>query len=72
MLKGCEHRMEKKKAFQVKRKRFTAASTVISLRLPKDMLEALDAAAAETGRTRNEFIALALEFALENLDVSES
>ena len=66
--------MENKKApaFQVKRRRYTAASTVISLRLPKDMVEALDKAASETGRTRNEFIAMALEFALENLDVTEN
>ena len=41
-----------------------AASTVVSMRIPRDMLQALDDAAERTGRTRNELISLALEFAL--------
>lgn len=35
------------------------------------MLQALDKAAEKTGRTRNELISLALEFALEHLDIRQ-
>ena len=42
-------------------------STVISLRLPKDMLAEIDQAAKDTGRTRNEIVVLCMEFALEHM-----
>ena len=35
----------------------------------KDMIRDLDAVAAKTGRTRNEIIAMSLEFALENMEI---
>ena len=57
--------------FRVRAKKYTAASTVVSIRIPKDMLQALDDIAAETGRTRNEIIAKGLEFAMEHLEITE-
>lgn len=42
------------------------------MRIPRDMLQALDEAAAKAGRTRNELISLALEFALEHLEISQT
>ena len=36
------------------------------------MLQALDDAAERAGRTRNELISLALEFALEHLDIPQT
>lgn len=42
------------------------------MRIPRDMLQALDDAAERTGRTRNELISLALEFALEHLDIPQT
>ena len=50
-------------------KRFTDESQVISVRLPKDMLKEIDAAAQQTGRTRNELIVTGLGFALEHLEI---
>ena len=47
-------------AFKVTPKKYAAASTVISVRVPKDMAQALDTLADETGRTRNELIVMAL------------
>ena len=41
----------------------------MSMRIPKDMIRDLDAVAAKTGRTRNEIIAMSLEFALENMEI---
>ena len=57
--------------FQVKAKRYTGESTVVSMRMPKDMLRDIDAVAAKTGRTRNEFLMMSLEFALDHLEIEE-
>lgn len=54
---------------QIKPKKYTAESTIMSMRIPKDMIRDLDAVAAKTGRTRNEIIAMSLEFALENMEI---
>lgn len=48
-------------------KKYTGTTTVISMRLPKDLLSDLDDAAAETGRTRNEVMQMCLEFALQHM-----
>lgn len=54
---------------QIKPKKYTAESALVSIRIPKDMLHELDTVAAKTGRTRSEIIAMSLEFALENMDI---
>lgn len=57
--------------FQITPKKYTGETAVISLRLPKDMLRDIDEAAAKAGRTRNEFMSMSLEFALEHLEIEE-
>ena len=57
--------------FYIKPKRYTGESTVVSMRMPKDMLREIDAVAAKTGRTRNEFMLMSLEFALDHLEIEE-
>lgn len=52
-------------------KKYTGDTTVISLRLPKDMLSEIDSVAEMTGRTRNELLLTCLEFALEHMEVTE-
>ena len=52
-------------------KRYAGESTVVSLRIPKDMLREIDETAARTGRTRNEVLSLCLEFALEHLEIEK-
>lgn len=49
-------------------KKYTGESAVISMRLPRDMVQEVDRVAAATGRTRNEVLTLCLEFALKHLD----
>ena len=49
-------------------KKYIGESAVISMRLPRDMLQEIDAIAADTGRTRNEVLTLCMEFALNQLD----
>ena len=45
---------------------------VISMRIPSEMLAKLDAKAAAFGISRNELINQCIQFALENLDDTQS
>ena len=51
--------------------RYGGETTAISLRLSKEMLQAIDNVAAETGRTRNEILVMSLEYALDNLEIEK-
>lgn len=51
--------------------RYGGESSVISLRLPKDMLSDIDRVATDTGRTRNEILVLSMEYALENMEIEK-
>lgn len=46
-------------------------TSVVSARLPKDMIEKLDKVAEKTGRTRNELIQMCIDYALKNIEISE-
>lgn len=59
-----------KPIFQIAQKQYTGESAVVSVRMPKDMMADIDEAARISGRTRNEIITLALEFALGNLVIT--
>ena len=61
--------MEKK--LEIKSKKYRGETTVISSRVPVDLVEKLDEIAKDSGRTRNEIIQLCLEFAAENIEISE-
>ena len=50
-------------------KKYTGETSVISMRIPKDMVKDLDAMAERTGRTRNELMSLCLEFALKHIEI---
>ena len=52
-------------------KRFRGDSSVVSVRLPGDMIEKLDAIAEQTGRTRNELIQKCLAYAIENIEIAD-
>ena len=49
--------------------KYGGETSVISMRMPKEMLEDIYKVAAETGRTRNEILMLSMEFALEHLEI---
>jgi len=53
----------------IQARKFGGDSTVISVRTPKDMLEAINKVATETSRPRNEIIVTSLEFALGNTEI---
>ena len=54
---------------QITPKKYNEETTVISMRMPKDMLRDIDAVANQTGRTRNEILMLSMEFALDNIEI---
>ena len=52
--------------FRIPKKKYAGETTVVSLRLPKDLLREIDEIAQQTGRNRNEVLTMCLEFALEH------
>ncbi|MGM9668063.1 MAG: ribbon-helix-helix protein, CopG family [Eubacteriales bacterium] len=53
-------------------KKFRGDSSVVSVRLPNDMIERLDDIAEQTGRTRNEIIQKCLAYSIENIEISDN
>ena len=49
--------------------KYGGETSVVSVRLPKEMLAEIDNVAERAGRTRSEIMLLSLEFALENLEI---
>ena len=49
-------------------KRYKGDTSVVSARLPNELIKDLDRIAEDTGRNRNEIIMLCLEFAIDNLE----
>ena len=62
--------MERAK-FEVTSKNYKGDSSVISLRLSNDLISRFDEIANETGRTRNEILSMALEYALSNVEIKK-
>lgn len=50
-------------------KKYQGETSVVSIRLPNDLVRDLDQVAGRTGRNRNEIVLLCLEFALDNLKI---
>ena len=61
-----------KPILQIQRKQYTGESSVISMRLPKDMLFDIDEVARVSGRTRNEVLQMGMELALQHLIVTKT
>ena len=49
-------------------KRYPGVTSVVSARLPNEMIRNLDKVAEQTGRNRNEIIQICLEYAIDHLD----
>ena len=50
-------------------KKYAGETTIVSMRIAKDLLKDIDAVANVTGRTRNEILTMSLEFALEHMEI---
>ena len=60
------------KKLVISSKKFRGDSSVVSVRLPNDMIEKLDDIAEQTGRTRNEIIQKCLAYSIENIEVTDN
>ena len=58
-----------KPILRISPKKYSGETTIVSMRLSKDLLKDIDAVAKMTGRTRNEIITTSLEFALEHMEI---
>ena len=63
-------KMEEKK-LEIKAKKYRGDSTVVSLRLPTDLIAKIDGISKDTGRTRNDIMQTCLEFAVDNLEIKK-
>ena len=59
------------KKLEIKSKKYRGETTVISARVPEDLVDKLDKFAKKSGRTRNEIIQMCLEFAADNIEIKE-
>lgn len=50
-------------------KKYTGETTIVSMRMAKDLLKEIDNIASSTGRSRNEILTASLEFALNHIEV---
>lgn len=57
------------KKLKVSMKKYTGETSVVSLRMPNELISKLDDVCTKTGRTRNELIIKSLDFALENIEI---
>lgn len=57
------------KRLTISSRRFRGDSSVVSVRLPNELISIVDEIATTTGRTRNEIIQKFIEFSVENLEI---
>lgn len=57
--------------FIIKPKKNYGESSVVSARLPNELIKELDSLASRTGRTRNEIVMMCIEFSLDNVQIED-
>ena len=50
-------------------KKYSGETTIVSMRMSKELLKDIDNIAKVTGRNRNEIMAMSLEFALNHIEI---
>ena len=60
------------KELVISSKKYRGDSSVVSVRLPNDMIEKLAEIAEQTGRTRNEIIQKCLTYSIENIEITDN
>lgn len=53
-------------------KKYSGKSSVVSARMPDDMIQELDKLSAQTGKSRNELLITMIEFALDNIEIADT
>lgn len=54
---------------RIPKKKYSGESTVVSMRITKELLRDIDRVAALSGRNRNEILTMSLEFALSHTEI---
>ena len=57
------------KKLKISTKKYSGETSVVSLRLPNELINRLDEVCEKTGRTRNDLIIKSLDFALDNIEI---
>ena len=50
-------------------KKYNGETTIVSMRIAKDLLKDIDQIAARTGYNRNELLTMSLEFAVNHMEI---
>lgn len=58
-----------KPVLRISSKKYGGGTTIVSMRMAKELLKDIDRVAALTGRNRNEILTMSLEFALDHMEV---
>ena len=58
------------KKLVIRPKRFSGDSSVLSLRLPNELVSRRDEIAENTKRTRNDIVLKCLEYAVQNIEIN--
>lgn len=52
-------------------KKHTIETSVVSLRIPNDLISKIESISKQTNRTKSDIIVKCLDFALENIEIKE-
>ena len=55
--------------FRIPKKKYSGDTTVVSMRISKELLKDIDQVADLSGRNRNEILTMSLEFALTHTEI---
>ena len=55
--------------FRIPKKKYGGDTTVVSVRMSKELLRDIDNVANLSGRNRNEILTMSLEFALQHMEI---
>ena len=58
-----------KPVLRITPKKYAGETTIVSMRISKELLKDIDAIASATGRNRNEVLTMSLEFALNHTEI---
>ena len=58
-----------KPILRISPKKYTGETTIVSMRMARDLLKDIDQVATLTGRNRNEILTMSLEFALTHTEI---
>lgn len=59
-----------KPVLRIPRKKYGGDTTVVSMRMSRELLKDIDKVAELSGRNRNEILTMSLEFALNHLEIA--